>query len=70
MMTLAPFLTNSAAVAFPMPLAPPVITATFPANLRTYQVVNLTNEGAASPMCIMQQVKLQIKEGTRRDGEK
>uniref|UniRef100_A0A0A9BEH8 Uncharacterized protein n=1 Tax=Arundo donax TaxID=35708 RepID=A0A0A9BEH8_ARUDO len=33
MMTLAPFLTNSAAVALPMPLAPPVITATLPANL-------------------------------------
>ncbi|BAT03080.1 Os07g0663650 [Oryza sativa Japonica Group] len=34
-MTLAPFLTNSSAVALPMPLAPPVMTATFPANLQT-----------------------------------
>jgi hypothetical protein len=39
MMTLAPFLTNSAAVAFPMPLAAPVMTATFPANLRRIQIM-------------------------------
>jgi hypothetical protein len=32
---LAPFLMNSTAVALPMPLAPPVMTATFPASLKT-----------------------------------
>jgi hypothetical protein len=32
-MTFALFLTNSVAVALPMPLAAPVITATFPASL-------------------------------------
>jgi hypothetical protein len=36
----APFLTNSAAVALPMPLAPPVITATFPASLQATSSVN------------------------------
>lgn len=31
-LTRAPWLTNSSAVAFPSPLAPPVMTATFPSN--------------------------------------
>lgn len=33
-MTLAPWRMNSVAVAFPTPLAAPVITATFPASLK------------------------------------
>jgi hypothetical protein len=32
-MTLAPFRMNSVAVALPMPLAAPVMSATLPANL-------------------------------------
>ena len=42
---MAPFLTNSAAVALPMPLAPPVITATFPANLRESEEAERGRDG-------------------------
>ena len=37
MMTCAPFSANNFAVAAPIPLAPPVITATLPSSLKKFQ---------------------------------